>query len=305
MYQKIDIQKLAQIGNLELLARQVVEGFITGLHKSPYHGFSVEFAEHRLYNQGESTRHIDWKLFARTDKMFVKRYEEETNLRCQIVLDVSSSMYFPNNKDEVNKVGFSIYAIASLIELLKRQRDAYGVSIFSDQVHFHSEIKSSNVHKKLIYGQLEMYLEPLDDSHKITDIAPTLHQVAELIHKRSLIVIFSDFMNFGHMNDLLDAIGHMKHNKHEVIIFRIVDQEKEMELGYDNRIHEFIDMETGEKVKLNPAQFQTAYKNKMAENEKKIKEKLEEYKVDYNVVDIQEGIDSVLLSFLIKRQKMH
>lgn len=305
MYQKIDIQELAQVGNLEFLANQVVEGFITGLHKSPYHGFSVEFAEHRLYNQGESTRHIDWKLYARTDKMFVKRYEEETNLRCQIVLDVSSSMYFPNEKGKINKAAFSIYTIASLIELLKRQRDAFGLSLFSNKVHFHAEIKSSNVHKKLIYGQLEKYLQPVMQDSKSTKIAPTLHQVAELIHKRSLIVIFSDFMNFGQMNDLLDAIGHMKHNKHEVIVFRVVDSEKEMSLDYDNRIHEFVDMETGERIKLNPANYQESYQKLIEAQEKKIKEKFEEYRVDYNRVDIQDSIDQVLLSFLIKRQKMH
>lgn len=305
MYQKIDIQELAQVGNLEFLANQVVEGFITGLHKSPYHGFSVEFAEHRLYNQGESTRHIDWKLYARTDKMFVKRYEEETNLRCQIVLDVSSSMYFPNEKGKINKAAFSIYTIASLIELLKRQRDAFGLSLFSNKVHFHAEIKSSNVHKKLIYGQLEKYLQPVAQDSKSTEIAPTLHQVAELIHKRSLIVIFSDFMNFGQMNDLLDAIGHMKHNKHEVIVFRVVDSDKEMSLDYDNRIHEFVDMETGERIKLNPANYQESYQKLVEAQEKKIKEKFEEYRVDYNRIDIQDSIDQVLLSFLIKRQKMH
>src|ERR1043165_5921613 len=117
----IDPKPLQQFTHLELIAKQVVEGFITGLHKSPFHGFSVEFAEHRLYNKGESTRHIDWKLFARTDKLFVKRYEEETNLRCQIIIDRSSSMYYPS--EGLNKIRFSVFAAASLIQMLKKQRD--------------------------------------------------------------------------------------------------------------------------------------------------------------------------------------
>lgn len=143
MYGKIDIQELAKFGNLEFIARQVVEGFITGLHRSPFHGFSVEFAEHRLYNSGESTKHIDWKLYAKTDKLFIKRYEEETNLRCRIVLDISSSMYFPKISKEapLNKLGFSIYAIASLIEILKKQRDGVGMTIFENEVKLNTAVK--------------------------------------------------------------------------------------------------------------------------------------------------------------------
>ena len=149
----IDIQKLQQYSKLELIAKQVVEGFITGLHKSPFHGFSVEFAEHRLYNTGESTRHIDWKLYGRTDKLFVKRYEEETNLRCQLIIDASSSMYFPEieyNSDKFNKIKFSVYAAAALMNLLKKQRDAVGLSIFSDKLTLHTSTKSSLVHHKIL-----------------------------------------------------------------------------------------------------------------------------------------------------------
>src|SRR5210317_1912020 len=150
---KIDLQKIRELSNLELLARQLVEGFITGLHKSPYHGFSVEFAEHRIYNQGESTKDIDWKVYARTNKMYSKRFEEETNLRCQIVIDASSSMYFPKQENEgkepVNKLQFSSLAAASLMNLLKRQRDAFGLSIFDEQVKEHSRCKSSTTHYRL------------------------------------------------------------------------------------------------------------------------------------------------------------
>ena len=143
MYKKIDIQELAKFGNLEFVAKQVVEGFITGMHRSPFHGFSVEFAEHRLYNTGESTRHIDWKLYAKTDKLFVKRYEEETNLRCRMILDVSSSMFFPEISEDypLNKLGFSVYAMASLIEILKKQRDGVGLTVFSDDILLDTAIR--------------------------------------------------------------------------------------------------------------------------------------------------------------------
>src|SRR5688572_13844740 len=153
-------QHFPEIENLELLAKQVVEGFIIGLHKSPFHGFSVEFAEHRLYNPGESTKHLDWKVFARTGKMFVKRYEEETNLRCQIVIDASSSMYFPNDeKAKTNKLKFSIMSAAALINLLKRQRDAAGLSIFTNGVLVNTNAKSNTKHHHLLFAHLENLLK--------------------------------------------------------------------------------------------------------------------------------------------------
>jgi len=158
---EIDRLRLVNFGNLELLAKQVVEGFITGLHKSPFHGFSVEFAEHRLYNSGDSTRHIDWKLYGRTEKMFIKNYEEETNLRCQVVLDISSSMYFP--KDGISKLEFSMYSAASLIELMKRQRDAVGLSLFHDSLSLHTAAKSSITHHRFLYSELEKYFHNYDE----------------------------------------------------------------------------------------------------------------------------------------------
>src|SRR5512133_1728286 len=176
---------------LELLAKQVVEGFITGMHKSPFHGLSVEFAEPRLYNQGESVKHIDWKLYGRTDRMYVKRYEEETNLRCQIVIDNSSSMFFPVRDvldvDHPNKVTFSVYAAACIMQLLRRQRDALGLSLFSDTVTLHTQAKSNSVHYKFLLGKMEellMSITPeVQRSSRVTD---SLHFIAENIHKRSL-----------------------------------------------------------------------------------------------------------------------
>src|ERR1700754_927407 len=246
MGQLNDDQQIRQLANLELLARQVVEGFITGLHQSPFHGFSVEFAEHRLYNNGESVKNIDWKLMARTDKLFVKQFEEETNLRCFLLLDASSSMNFPEKG--INKLQFSIYAIASLMYLFKKQRDAFSLCLFSDKIDWISSVKSTSTHLFYLYAELEKaYKTPkVNTSTNITDV---LHHIAAEVHQRSMIIIFSDMlennMNPEKLNALFAAIQHLKYNKHEVIIFNVNDKHKEMDLGFDNRPHHFIDIETG------------------------------------------------------------
>src|ERR1700761_6563180 len=186
-----DEQQIRQLANLELLARQVVEGFITGLHQSPFHGFSVEFAEHRLYNNGESVKNIDWKLMARTDKLFVKQFEEETNLRCYLLLDTSSSMNFPENG--TNKLQFSIYDIASLMYLFRKQRDAFSLCLFSDKIDWMSQVRSAPTHLFYLYAELEkMYASPRVNT--TTNITEVLHQVAGQIHQRSLVIVFSDML---------------------------------------------------------------------------------------------------------------
>ncbi len=307
MYGKIDIQELAKFGNLELLAKQVVEGFITGLHRSPFHGFSVEFAEHRLYNTGESTKNIDWKLYARTDKLFVKRFEEETNLRCRFVLDVSSSMYFPeiSTKSPINKLGFSVYAIASLIELLKRQRDGAGISIFNHEIIAETSIKTSNKHHKLIYNELEKVM--MQQHHALnqnTKLIQVLHQIAESTHKRSLIVIFSDLFSSESVEELTEAFLHLKHNKHEVILFHVLDKAKEVDFEFANKPTEFVDLESGKKVKVHPNEVKKLYQTKIKERLKALKLKCSQFKIDYVETDINEGIEFSLQQYLIKRSKM-
>ena len=235
----LDNINVRDLGNLELLAKQVVEGFIIGLHKSPFHGFSVEFAEHRLYNQGESTKNIDWKVYARTDKMFVKRFEEETNLRCQIVIDGSSSMYFPevskNSTDYINKLRFSALSAAALMNLLKKQRDAFGLSIFDKSVNIHTRCKSSTSHYRLLLSYLDQLITH-PERNKTTSAAEALHQIAESIHKRSMVVIFSDmFEQTDEVDKLFAALQHLKHNKHEVVLFHTVDQSKEIDFDFENR----------------------------------------------------------------------
>jgi uncharacterized protein (DUF58 family) len=305
MDKKINRLHLAQFGNLEVLAKQVVEGFITGLHKSPFHGFSVEFAEHRLYNTGDSTRHIDWKLYARSDKFFTKKYEEETNLRCQIVIDCSSSMYFPKDQD-LNKLEFSIYAAASLIELLKKQRDAVGLSLFTDKLDLHTPAKSSSRHHHYLYSELEKRLTQYSEDQKVgTNAVEALHAIAELSHQRSLIIIFSDLLDDPARSDeFFQALNHLKHNKHEVIVFHVVEKSLEVDFNLENRPYTLIDMESGERMKLQPAEIKERYKASIKSYFDELKIRCANYQIDFMPADISEGYNQILLQYLLKRSKL-
>jgi uncharacterized protein (DUF58 family) len=298
-------KELQDFGNLELLARQVVEGFITGLHKSPFHGFSVEFAEHRLYNSGDSIKNIDWKLYGRTDKLFVKRFEEETNLRCQIVMDISSSMYFPEK--DFNKMMFSVYSAASLIYLFKKQRDAFGLSFFSGQVEFSTPAKSTSIHQKYLFSELENLLKK-PSRGKQTAVASALHDIAEQIHKRSLVIIFSDMLEGGNsdqqLNEVFSALHHLKHNKHEVVIFNVLDHKKELDFDFANRPYHFIDMESGEELKVHPANVKEAYLQAVKSYHKELQLRCAQYHIDLVDADIHAGFYQVLNAYLIKRGKM-
>ncbi|MCF8303673.1 MAG: DUF58 domain-containing protein [Bacteroidales bacterium] len=307
----IDHNRLQQFGSLEFLARQVVEGFITGLHKSPFHGFSVEFAEHRQYNTGEAIKHIDWKLFARTDRLYVKRYEEETNLRCQMVIDNSSSMYYPvidkPHIDHPNKITFSIYATAALMYMLRKQRDAVGLSVFSNELEQHVKPKSTTVHHKYLYSILEQMLEPIGtDVQKPTFATDILHQIADNIHKRSLVILFSDmFESNKKTEDLFQALQHLKHNKHEVILFHVVDKQHEIDFNFKNRPYKFVDMETGEEMKVNPSDVKKDYIKAVSEFGQELKMRCAQYHIDFVEADINNGFEQILLPYLVKRNKLH
>ncbi len=306
----LDLTEIHTISNLEFIAKQIVEGFITGLHKSPFHGFSVEFAEHRLYNTGESTRHIDWKLYGRTEKLFIKKYEEETNLRCQIVIDTSSSMYFPEKdllqKYKANKLTISIYCAAAFIEMLRKQRDAVGLTLFADNIEVHTPAKSNLSHQKLLFSNLENLLQKnKPGTNKTTNAIAALHQVAENIHKRSLVIIFSDMLDSSFkQNEILSALQHLKHNKHEVILFHVTDKKYEMDFDFENRLYSFIDMESNEEIKLYPSQIKDYYTKSMNEYKQALKLKCGQYRIDFVEADINIGFQQVLLPFLIKRSKM-
>ena len=260
----VDLQPHAfrQLGSLEFLAKQAVEGFITGLHRSPYHGFSVEFAEHRLYNPGESMRHVDWKLYARSDRLYVKRYEEETNLRCQIVIDTSGSMYYPadvTSESGMNKIKFATHAAATLIELFKRQRDAVGLSLFDADLHAHHKARSTVAHHRLLYAELEKTLSGVGEGGGETAAVEALHTVAEATPKRSLIVLFSDLLDRTQdLDAVFAALAHLRHAKHEVVVFHVLDERTEQRFDFADRPTTFIDLESGDEVRANPAELRDA-----------------------------------------------
>ena len=297
-----NFEDIRQTGSLELMATQLVEGFITGLHKSPYHGFSVEFAEHRLYNEGQSTRHIDWKVFARTDRLYTKQYEEETNLRCLLVIDGSPSMYYP--KKSKAKINFSIYAAAALAYLLHKQRDAVGVSLFSDRIEELTPVKSSSIHLNKLFTLLEnrLALQPPAVGTRVADV---LHAIAEKIHKRSLVILFSDmFEDSDDHESIFKALQHLKHNQHEVLLFHVTDHATELNFTFADRPYEFIDLESGEKLKLNPADIKEKYESELNRLHTELRMRCHQLKIDFVSVDAQKDYYEVLQAYLIKREKV-
>ncbi|MBT3647193.1 MAG: DUF58 domain-containing protein [Flavobacteriales bacterium] len=303
----IDHQQLQRFGRLELLAKQAVEGFITGLHKSPYHGFSVEFAEHRAYNSGESTRHIDWKLYGRTDKMFVKRFEEETNLRCQIVIDRSGSMFYPKDGSK-SKVQFACESAAALTYLLRNQRDAVGLTLFGEGIEARTPAKSSSVHYNHLFNQLEGLYDQEEGSDQ-SNISDSIHLLAEQVHKRSLVIIFSDFMDSvlkgeAEQAPLFQALQHLRYNKHEVILFHLFDKKTEVDFDLENRPYELIDLESGDKIKLMPNEIRGYYTEQRDRKIKEVKLRCRQYRIDWNETDTAEGVSKVLDRFIAKRMRM-
>jgi uncharacterized protein (DUF58 family) len=297
----LDLAKIREYGNVEFLAKQLVEGFITGLHKSPFHGFSVEFAEHRLYNTGESTRYIDWKVFGKTDRLYVKRYEEETNLRCHILIDTSSSMYYPEKTN--GKITFSTMAAGAVAYMLQKQRDAVSLLTFSDGIEIQTPIKSTPSHIHKIFMDLETLLQK-PKPQKRTTVVETLHEIAEKIHKRSLVVIFSDMFDDIHNSErLFSAMQHLRHNMHEVLLFHVTDKNTEEEFNFEERPYEFVDLETGEKVKAQPSQVKEQYQTAIKEFYLDLKLKCGQYKIDFIEADINQGFDPILSAFLVKRRK--
>jgi uncharacterized protein (DUF58 family) len=303
-----DIRSLGS--NLELLAQQVVEGFIVGLHRSPFHGFSVEFAEHRLYNGGESTRNIDWKVYGRTDRLYTKKFEEETNLRCQIVLDASSTMYYPWDEKHpektkyLNKFCFAAQSAAVLMNALKRQRDAFGLTLFDDQIRINTGCKSSTMHYRLLLNHLTDRIEH-PELNKTTDLAASLHQVADSMHRRSLVVIFTDIMERADQAEaIFSALQHLRHNKHEVVLFHVTDKSKELDFEFENRPYIFVDMENGEEVKLQPNQVRDYYTQHVQDFTEQLKLRCLQYKIDFVEADINKGFGPILQTWMVKRQRM-
>ena len=299
------VEKISSFQHLELVASQVVEGFISGMHKSPFHGFSAEFAEHKVYNVGESTKHIDWKLFAKTDRLYAKRFEEETNMRCHLIIDNSSSMHYPKLKSSQNfyesKIGFAVLASAVLMNLLKKQRDAVGLSVFSDSYEYYAPEKGSDRHHRMILNALEQLLEQAKEK-KSTDTVTYLHQIAEKIHRRSMIILFTDMFQTEDEDKLLRALQHLKHNKHKVVLFHVIDAKTELKFDFDNAPRKFIDVETGEELSVYADNVKEEYEKQAALYFKKVVMTCNQNKIKYVPVSVGDNFEKILMTYLAEKQ---
>ncbi len=303
-WEQIDYRRFDK---LDIIARQVVEGFIIGLHKSPYHGFSVEFAEYRSYNPGDSIRDVDWKAYAKTKKMYVKKHEEETNLRCQVIIDISSSMRYPEttSKVQLNKLEYSCVSAAALSYMLRKQRDAMGLTLVSDKIEVHTPAKTNAAHHQMIQNYLYQTLQNRSLNPLSTDLSVCLHQVAELIHKRSLVFVFSDFLEKPDQTEkIFSAIQHLRHYKNEVVVFHVHHKKDETDFEFENRPYQFIDLESGESVRLLPHEVKSFYREKISDHHKKVKSKFIQYGIDWVDADIQQDFKTILQTYLIKRRRM-
>lgn len=303
----LDPKLLTQLAPLDLKARTIVEGFIAGLHRSPYHGFSVEFAEHRPYNQGDDFKHIDWKVYGKTERFYVKRYEAETNLRAHIVLDVSSSMYFKHFA-EWSKLRYAIHYVAALIHMMHRQRDACGLVLFDEDIIQNFQAKSSSSHIRMLFGELEKLLneeQKKSKEQRASASAKSLHKLAETLKRRSLVVIVSDlFENVEGHENLISSLRHLKHQKHEVLLFNILEKKSERELDFPDGKFLFEDMETGSELEVIPAQVKDDYKKKVVEYTHRFRVACNKAGVDFEEIDTQSPFDLALLAYLNKRKRL-
>ena len=298
----INPEILSQIKGLELKAKKIIEGFIAGLHKSPYHGFSVEFAEHRPYNTGDDFKHIDWKVYAKKERFYVKQYEEETNLRCFLVLDTSSSMYF-KHKSQWTKLEYSAYLAAALAYLMQGQRDAVGFASFADTLRTILPTKGTRRHLRRIFLEIEPYLTI--NKGEFTASAAALHELAERIHQRSLVVIFTDlFENIETHDALISALKHLRHRKHEVILFNITEHYTELSLNLEYERYLLEDLESGEQLEISPAQVAQDYRAKVTMYLQRFKQACNEFQIDFESVSTEQPFSEALIHYLKKRSRL-
>ncbi len=302
---------LAQIGNLELIAKYVVEGFISGLHKSPYHGFSVEFSQYRQYMPGDDTKHIDWKVYGRTDRYYIKQFEEETNLNCYILLDTSQSMAHPAPEDlaeideiqqtdessttgPLSKLRYGCFLIASLSYFMAKQRDAVGFAYFDDKVHQYLPARSSASHMHTILLTLENI-----QTEKQTRIGEPLHQIAERLTKRGLVILISDLYD-ENPDEVIEGLEHLRYDGHEVIVFHILSQQ-EVDFEFE-RLIRFVDSESDQEIITTPQVIQESYLSNFNEFINHYRTTLNQSDIDYNLMNTTTPIDRALSSYLAKRQ---
>ena len=284
---------VSKLANMNLIARLVVEGFITGLHRSPYHGFSVEFAEHRQYMPGDDIRHVDWKVYAKTDRYYVKQFEEETNLKSYLLLDASASMGYTSHS--VSKLQYATYLAASLSYLMLKQRDSVGLLTFDEKIRRYLPPRSVSSYLTVILQELQK-----TKTQSRTNVAATFHQLAERIHRRGLIIIFSDL--FDDPQTVMSGLKHFRHKKHEVIVFHILDPyERFFNFKQDAT---FEDMETKERLATQPWHIRGEYRQLMKEFVETYKKQCRENRIDYVLMDTSESFDRALLQYLIKRKRI-
>jgi uncharacterized protein (DUF58 family) len=291
----LDPQIISKLSNLELRARLVVEGFMVGLHKSPYHGFSAEFSQHRPYMQGDDLKNIDWKVYGKTEKYFIKQYEEETNLKSYIILDTSKSMDFKSGNN-ISKLNYSMILAASLSYLMIKQQDAVGLALYSEKINKLFQPKASRTYLQEILKHLSTVT-----AGEQTHTASSLGEIAEKIKRRGLVIIISDF--FDDVNSVIRSLKKFSFMKNEVIVFQILDPiERNFSFGKDAI---FKDMETQEEITTQPYQIQKSYKQAMEEFTKKIKRECLNSNFDYNLIDTSTPFDTALFTYIQKRSRLY
>lgn len=303
----LDPELITRLAPLHLKARTIAEGFISGLHRSPFHGFSVEFAEHRPYNQGDDFKHIDWKVYGKTERFYVKQFEAETNLRAHVVLDVSPSMHFKYHA-EWTKLRYAIHFAAALVYMMHRQRDACGLVLFDEDIQFNLPPKSSYSHIRHLFSKLDEELAkklPSRDQKSKSASSVALHKLAEQLKRRSLVIILTDlFENVKHHEELISSLRHLKHQKHEVLLFNILEKRSERDLDLPDGKFLFEDMETGEELELVPAQVKNEYRKKMDNYLKNFRIACSDSGIDFEEIDTESSFDIALLAYLNKRKRL-
>jgi len=301
--QYLDPVVISQLETMALRARLIVEGFITGLHRSPYHGFSVEFAEHRPYNPGDELRHVDWKVYAKTDRFYVKKYEEETNLRHHVVLDTSPSMQYQGDAP-LSKLEYGSYLAAALHNLMLQQRDATGLVAFDESIHTLRPPKATQGYLQQLLATLEN-LNRREAEGTRTSAAAVLEEVAERIDHRSLVVVITDlFENVAAHDDLLRALRHLRHRGHEVIVFHILEGQTERNFDFPDRPLLFRDVETGEEVSLRPAQVRDHYEEAVEHFTEAFRRRCLKHDIDFAELDTNESYRTALMAYLKKRTRL-
>jgi len=291
----LDPAVVARLAHLDVRARLVVEGFIAGMHRSPFHGFSVEFAEHRPYMPGDPLKNIDWKVWARSDRYLVKQYTEETNLRCHLLLDLSGSMAFKSARAAMSKLEYGQSLSAALAYLMLHQQDAVGALLFADKPLRYVPARAVRSHLDVLMKVFSA-VEPQGR----TRLGPVLHELAERIKRRGLIVLMSDLMDDP--ASVLSGLQHFRHRHHEVVVFHVLDPD-ERDFPYTDA-STFVDMETHERLTTQPWEIAKTYRAKLAAWTEHYRRQCREQRIDYVLLDTRTPFDQALLAYLGKRTRL-